>query len=193
MNARQRNNITRLPQPVRYLICQLLDDGATYDEIRDTPEVANAIAERNLALHSTTFIAYRQSAEYDEYKRAVRKYSDELERRRMAAYFVDSEQGSDAIATAASFELMKLVLEKLEDGEELSSKELASISSALAGYERNRIAAAREDAKRDYAAKEAEYQSKIAELSSKIAELSGGRSGLSEKTQEEIESKIGLL
>ena len=76
---------------------------------------------------------------------------------------------------------MKLVLEKLEDGEELSSKELASISSALAGYERNRIAAAREDAKRDYAAKEAEYQSKIAELSSKIAELSGGRSGLSEK------------
>ena len=40
MNARQRNNITRLPQPVRYLICQLLDDGATYDEIRDTPEVA---------------------------------------------------------------------------------------------------------------------------------------------------------
>ena len=63
---------------------------------------------------------------------------------------------------------MKLVLGKLEDGEELSSKELASISSALAGYERNRIAAAREDAKRDYAAKEAEYQAKIAELSATV-------------------------
>ncbi len=171
MTARPRNNICRLPQAVRFLICELLDDGATYDAIRNHPEVAKACTERNLALHSTTFIAYRESAEFDEYRRTVRRYGEDIERRRMAAFMISQEGGSDAIARAANFELLRLVLQKLEAGEELEAKELSSISSALAGYERNRIAAEKEDTKREYAAREAEYQAKILELNSKISEL----------------------
>lgn len=195
MTARQRNNISRLPQPVRYLICEMLDGGATYDDIRSAPEVAEACAERNLSLHSTTFIAYRESAEYDEYRRAVRRYSEDIERRRMAAYLVDSEGGADAIANAATFELLKLVMDKLESGGDLEAKELSSISGALASYQRNRISQGREDARREYAAKEAEYQAKIAELSAKVAELTGaGRTGgLSEDALREIEERAGLL
>lgn len=198
MTARPRNNITRLPQSVRYLICELLDNGATYDSVRNHPEVAAACAERDLTLHGSSFGAYRESAEFDEYRRAVRKYGEDIERRRMAAYLVDSEGGADAIANAATFELLRIVMEKLEGDGELGPKELSSISGALASYNRNRIAAEKEDAKREYAAKEAEYQTRIAELSARVTELTvsltgQNTKGISEETMRQVEEKIGLL
>lgn len=171
MTARQRNNITRLPQPVRFLICGLLDDGVTYEVIRSHPEVVKACAERKLALHNGSFGAYRASAEFDEYRKATRKYGEDIERRRMAAYLVGSEGGADAIANAATFELLRIVMNKVEAGGDLDPKELSSISGALAAYNRNRIVQDKEDSKREFAAKEAEYQAKIAELSAKITEL----------------------
>ncbi len=195
MAARQRNNISRLPQAVRLHICELLDDGATYDEIREDPEVAAELAKRGVALHSTTFLAYRESAEFDEYRRARRRFSEDIERRKMAAFFVDHEGGSDAVANAATFELLRIVFNKLENAEELEPKELASVSGALAAYQRNRISESKDDAKREFAQRESEYQAKIAELSARVAELAaGGKSaGLTPETLKAIEEKIGLL
>ena len=195
MSARPRNNIARLPQPVRAVIAELLDDGATYDDIRADIRVATACGERNLALHPSTFIAYRESAEYDEFRRARRRYGEDIERRRMAAMFVDQEHGADALARVANFELLRIVLGKLEAGDELEPKELSAISGALAAYERNRLSSAKDDAQRAAAAREAEYQSKIAELERRVEELSGTAksAGLTTDAIKQIEEQAGLL
>lgn len=197
--ARQRNNISRLPLSIRARIAELLDDGATYDEIRSDEVVSAALAEAGgLALHSSTFGAYRESAEYQEFCRARRRFGDEIERRRMAAYVVDSDKSADDLARIANYELLRIVLQKLEDGEALEPKELRSVSGALAAYERNRISEAKEDARREADERESQYRSRIADLESKIQELTaaandGKEKGISEETLKKIEEKIGLL
>lgn len=197
--ARQRNNITRLPLSARARISELLDDGATYDEIRNDEAVAQALeAGGGIQLHSTTFAAYRESAEYQEFCRSRRRFGDEIERRRMAAYVVGADRSADDLARIANYELLRIVLRKLEDGEALEPKELRSVSAALAAYERNRISEAREDARREADERESRYRSRIAELENRISELTaaaneGRQKGISEETLKEIEEKIGLL
>jgi len=198
--SRQRNNITRLPLSVRARISELLDDGATYDEVRADATVAEALsAAGELVLHSSTFAAYRESVEYKEFCQARRRFGDDIERRRMAAYVVSADKSADDLARIANYELLRIVLAKLEAGEELEAKELRSVSGALAAYERNRISEAKEDARREADEKESEYRSRIAELESRIAEMTAaaandsGEKGLSEETLKRIEEKIGLL
>ena len=197
--ARQRNNISRLPLSIRARIAELLDDGATYDEIREDEVVSAALAEAGgLALHSSTFGAYRESAEYQEFCRARRRFGDDIERRRMAAYVVGADKSADDLARIANYELLRIVLQKLEDGEALEPKELRSVSGALAAYERNRISEAKEDARREADEKESEYRSRIADLEGKIQELpaaanDGKEKGISEETLRMIEEKIGLM
>lgn len=196
--ARQRNNITRLPLAARARIAELLDDGATYDEIRDDSVVAEALERAGLALHSSTFGAYRESNEYKEFCRSRRRFGDDIERRKMAAYVVSADKSADDLARVANFELLRIVLGKLESGEDLEPGELRSVSGALAAFERNRIAELKEDARREADARESEYRSRIAELEQKIAELqaaatAGGEKGISEETLREIEEKMRLM
>lgn len=197
--ARQRNNISRLPLSIRARIAELLDDGATYDEIREDEVVSAALAEAGgLALHSSTFGAYRESAEYQEFCRARRRFGDDIERRRMAAYVVGADKSADDLARIANYELLRIVLQKLEDGEALEPKELRSVSGALAAYERNRISEAKEDARREADEKESEYRSRIADLEGKIQELTaaandGKEKGISKETLKKIEEQLGLM
>lgn len=197
--ARQRNNITRLPLAIRARIAELLDDGATYDEVREDALVEAALVEAGcLALHSSSFGAYRESEEYQEFCRTRRRFGDDIERRRMAAYVVGADKSADDLARIANYELLRIVLLKLENGEELEPKELRSVSGALAAYERNRISEAKEDARRDADEKESEYRSRIAELEARIGELTvsaseGREKGISEETLKKIEEKLGLL
>ena len=99
--ARPRNNITRLDLGTRTRICQLLADGEQYDDVRQDAEVAAACAAAGLQLHNKSFRAFMEGHEYAEYLRMRREFATELERRRLAAFFVESEGGSDAIAKAA--------------------------------------------------------------------------------------------
>ena len=195
--ARPRNNITKFPTEIRMRICELLEDGRTYDEIRDDAEIKAACEDRKLAIHNSTLGACRTSVEFDEYRKMRRNWGEKLKRRRMAADLVHAEGGSDNIAKVASFELLNIVLEKLQSGEPLESKELSSISTALAAFERNRISAAKDDSKAEYSRLEAGYQAEIAKLSAKIMELSGAKKdsskGLSDAALKEIEEKAGLL
>lgn len=196
--ARARNNITRLPLAVRARISELLDDGATYDDVRDDATVAEALAAAGLTLHSSTFAAYRESEEYKEFCLTRRRFGDDIERRRMAAYVVGADRSTDDLARIANYELLRIVLAKLEAGEELDPRELRSVSGALAAYERNRISEAREDARREADERESQYRSRIAELEVRIAEMTasandGRERGLSEETLQKIEEKIGLL
>ena len=183
----------RLPVEARMVICQLLDDGATYDEIRNEPEIAAACADRGgLAIHNTTFLAYAGSPEFDEYKKRRRQWQDELDRSRIARMIVDQEQGSESIARIADYELLKICLNKLQTGEELEGKELASISRVVAGYNRNLISAKKEDTKREFAEKETGYQAKIAELSATIQQLSAGPVIDSTAVQDNLDKVLGV-
>ncbi len=186
--ARQRNNITKLPSEIRLKIAEMLDDGATYDEIRADEAVSSACAARKLEIHNTTLLAYRESAEFDEYKKSRRKFAENIERRRMTALFVDSESGTDNLERVARFELMRRILEKLEadtgddpEAGELTVKELRTLQSALLSAENKKITA---------------YEAQIANLQAQLdAALAakGTSAGLSDEALKAIEEKAGLL
>lgn len=197
--ARPRNNITKFPTEIRMRICELIEDGCTYDEVRADAEVKAACDERGLAIFNSSIGAYRSSAEFDEYVKMRKNWGEKLSRRRMAAVLVNSESGSDNIAKVATFELLNLVLEKIQDlppGETLEAKELNALSTAIAAFERNRISAAKDDSKAEFNRRESEYQAEIAKLSAKIAEISGVKElnkGLSPEALKKIEDAAGLL
>ena len=166
--SRPRNNIMKLTAETRLRICELLDDGFEYNEIRTDEAVLTECEEKGLALHGTTFLAYREGVEFDEYRKRRREWSDSLQRNKIAATLVESGDGPDDIARLASYKLLQLCLDKLNDGEDLTDKEVRAISGAVAGYNRNRIAEDKEDAKRDFEAAKAEYQARIAELAAVV-------------------------
>ncbi|MDD5484075.1 MAG: hypothetical protein PHP98_10595 [Kiritimatiellae bacterium] len=181
----------------RLRICELLEEGiATYDEIRADEIVAAECAEKDLALHNRSFLAYREGVEFKEYCRRCREWSGNMQKNTIAAVLVEANAGSDNIARIAEYKLLQLCLEKLEGGEDLTDKEVRAISGAVAGYNRNRIAQEKEDGKRAAAEKEAEYQARIAELSATIEQLTGKaekQRGISDEALKTIEEKVGLL
>lgn len=169
--ARPRNNITKFPTEIRMRICELLEDGRTYDEIREDETVKAACADRKLAIHNSTLGAYRSSTEFDEYKKFRRNWSEKIVRNRMSAMLVNSESGSDNIAKIATFELLNIVLDKLQSGQALDDKEIKAMSSALASYERNRISADKDKSEKKLTDTEANYQTEITGLKETIAKL----------------------
>jgi len=177
-------------------ICELVENGCTYDEVRADAEVKAACDERGLAIFNSSLGAYLKSPEFDEYKQMRRNWGEKLDRRRMAAVLVNSESGSDNIARVANFELLNLVLEKLQSKNELDPNEMKAMSTALAAYERNRISAAKDDTKAEFNRRESEYQAEIAKLSATIAKLTGVKElnkGLSPEALQKIEEAAGLL
>lgn len=198
--SRPRNNIMKLSLETRLRICELLDNGAKYYEIRADELVAKECREKSLALHNSTFKAYGEGTEFDEYRKRRREWSDGMQRNKIAAALVESGDAPDDIARLANYKLLQICLTKLEDGESLTDKEVRAISGAVSGYERNRIAQDKEDAKRAFETEKAEYQAKIAELAATVerqaAQLSGKsekQRGISDEALKTIEEKVGLL
>jgi hypothetical protein len=193
--ARARNNITKLSWDSRLRICELLDDGVEYDDIRHDADIAAECAEKSLTIHNSTFLAYSNGPEYVEYRKRRRKWADDFTRRQMAARMIDDAEGSDSIAKAAEYELMRKCIQKLESGDELEPKELSSISNAVASYNRNRIAENKEDTRREADEKETIYRAEIAKLSATIEQLTGAKKsgGLSPEALQKIEEAASLL
>lgn len=190
--ARQRNNVARLPAEARLRVAELLLDGAEYDAIRADSEVAEACRANSIELHNSSLLAYQQSIEYHEYRKMRLRYQEELERRKLAALFVSNSGGADAVANVATFELLRIALEKLSAGSELDGRELSAISGALAAYQRNRINERREDSERAAARREAELLARINELETQLA-AQNGRRGLTRETLEEIEQQMEIM
>ena len=191
---RPRNNITRLSAETRQRLCELLDDGATYDEVRADELVSAELAAKDLALHNATFQAYAGGAEFDEFRRRRREWGDKFARRRMAAELVGAEKAADKLAAVADYLLMERCIETLEAGDELENKDLQALSAAVASYNRNRIAEGKEDGKRAAAAREAEYQAKIAELSAQLVAMSEKINGSidSSKVAADLDAALGV-
>ena len=199
---RQRNNISRLPLEARGRVCALLLDGATYDEVRRDPAVARACREAGVAIHNSTFGAYREGAEYREYVAANRRWGDDIERRRMAAHIVESAGCADDLARVGTYELMRRTAELLEAGEAVDAATMRAAAQALGAYERNRLAErsrldrlARdaEDASRQ--TRERELEDRIRELESRLAEATaapGGKASLTPDQIAEIRRALGV-
>ena len=168
--ARPRNNIMKLDAMTRVRVCELLDDGATYDEIREDEVIAAECAEKDLMLHNRSFLAYRSGSEFDEYRKRRREWADGMQRNKIAAMFVEAGEAPDDIARLANYKLLQICLDKLDGGEDLTDKELRAISGAVSGYNRNRITEEKEDGKRVAAEKEAAFQSEIAKLTALVTE-----------------------
>lgn len=167
--ARARNNIVKLSWDSRSVICEMLFAGEEYDAIRTDAAVSAECTDKGLTLHGTTFLAYSKGTEYVEYCTRRYAWDDKFVRRQVAARMIGSSDASGNIAKAAEYELMRICIEKLEKGDDLEPKELSSISNAVASYNRNRIAAEKEDGKREFSDRKAVYQSKIAELAAIVA------------------------
>jgi hypothetical protein len=166
--GRPRNNITKLAALTRLRICELLDDGAEYNDIRQDSVIAEECSEKGLTLHNRSFLAYRESEEFDEYRKRRREWQSPMRRNKIAAMFVESEDAPDDIARLANYKLLQICLDKLDSGEDLTEKEVRAISSAVSNYNRNRIAEEKEDGKRAAADREAVYQAEIAKLTATI-------------------------
>jgi hypothetical protein len=159
----------KLAPETRLRICELLDNGAEYDEVRKDDVVAAECVEKSLELHNTTFKAFLEGNEFDEYRKRRREWADDMQRNKIAAMFVESGDAPDDIARLANYKLLQVCLAKLNGGEDLTDKELRAISGAVTGYNRNRITEEKEDGKRAAAEKEAAYQAEIAKLTATVA------------------------
>lgn len=195
--ARPRNNIMRLPQPIRWRICELLEDGCTYDQVRADAEVAAACVERGLAIHGTTFLAFINGPGYAEYKKFTLERDANIEKCKMSAYLLEVNEASPDLARNAEYELLKICLDKLQSQDTLDAKELASISRVVAGYNRNLISQKKEDTKREFAEKEAEYLAKIAQMAAaleaqtqRLRDLAGDVDG--NAVADALNKKLGL-
>ena len=197
--ARQRNNISRLPAAVRARVSDLLDDGATYDEVRRDPEVAAELSRRRASLHDTSFQAWIQGQEHQGHVAARRRYAAEIERRRLAAHIVTEGGASDDAARVASYEILRQVLSRLESGEgEIDARELSALASSLGAYERARAAEAAEERRRQ----DQRLRSRIAELEARVRELTAEREAaekgdaapkaLTEEQAAEIRARLGI-
>ena len=168
--ARPRNNITKLPKSIRLHVCEMLEDGAEYDEVRTDPEVAAACRERGLELHNATFLAYRTGVEYAEFSRLNASYQGKKQTRQIAAAMVTGDGVIRDQVDLAAYLLTEKTLEMLEDDSaEFATKDLAALARSIkdAG---NQIWQRKEaDLKAAHAEKEAAYQAQIAELSALVA------------------------
>jgi transposase-like protein len=177
----------KLSAETRLRVCGLLDDGETYDAVRSDPDIDAECREKELTIHNSSFAAYRKSHEFDEYRRRRREWSEEFERRRMAAAIVRADGSIDDLADMASFELTRKALDGLAEGD-ISPGDLAALARTVktAGEK------AWEKEKSEMAARIAELSSKIIELNEKLTGQRG-TGGLSEEAVRRIEEAAGLL
>jgi DNA-binding ferritin-like protein (Dps family) len=189
---RPRNNIAKLSWDSRSIICELLFDGAEYDTIRNDADVAAECAEKGLTLHGTTFQAYREGAEYLEYARRRRQWDDDFKRRQVAAQMLDDCGSADHLAKVANYEILKNCVELLESGD-LETKDLKSLSGAVASFTRERLNAAKDEARREFEEQKAAYQAEIAKLSATIQQLTSSSKKVdSKQVAEKLDQALGV-
>lgn len=181
---RQRNNLVRLPWDVRERVCRLLDDGATYDDIR--AEIA-PLAPR-VKLHNSTLIAYGRGAEFTRWRDERRLWREKLERRRLAASAIQTEQGAESVAAELQTNLL-LALQDLQSGGQIADlADIASVTKALVPIYRAQLARREGERKSREAALQGEIDAINAAMDSAMAEC---RQQLAAKDAEIARLKAG--
>ncbi len=200
-----RSSFSFLPFEVRYRICCMLHDGATFAAIAAVPEIAKAYNSLGLKLTAPAVSRIKKSAEYREIvsRRSARQNAEYNDR--LTAAFCRENDSADTIAETAKVALLKALsdLSDLSDMSDPSDKisslrQIAQSVAALSNQTKdNRIA----DLQKRLAEKEeqlegaeAEWRAREAELLARIADLENNTAnGMSAETLERVEEKIKLL
>ena len=210
-----RSSFSFLPFEVRYRICCMLHDGATFAAIAAVPEIAKAYKALGLKLTAPAVSRIKKSAEYREIvsRRSARQNAEYNDR--LTAAFCRENDSADTIAETAKVALLKALSDlsnllatakRSEDGSDMSDpsdkisslRHIAQSVAALSNQSKdNRIA----DLQKRLAEKEdqlegveAEWRAREAELLARIADLENNTAnGMSAETLERVEEKIKLL
>ena len=198
-----RSSFSFLPFEVRYRICCMLHDGATFAAIVAVPEIANAYKALGLKLTAPAVSRIKKSAEYREIvsRRSARQNAEYNDR--LTAAFCRENDSADTIAETAKVTLLKALsdLSDLSDMSDPSDKisslrHIAQSVAALSNQTKdNRIA----DLQKRLAEKETQFEAAEAEWRAREAELLAlleskeKSAGLTSDTLAEVEEKIRLL
>lgn len=208
-----RSSFSFLPFEVRYRICCLLHDGATFAAIAAVPEIAKAYKALGLKLTAPAVSRIKKSAEYREIvsRRSARQNAEYNDR--LTAAFCKENDSADTIAETAKVALLKALSDlsnllatakRSEDGSDMSDpsdkisslRHIAQSVAALSNQTKdNRIAELQKrlaEKETQLEAAEAEWRAREAEL---LAQIAGQEkeTGLSSDTLAEVEEKIKLL
>lgn len=208
MEAKPRNNYSRLPWEIRSRILGMLHDGAEYDDIRADAEIAAELRKRNLSLHNTTFLAIRRSDEYKSYVERATEDSAAKKAEAITRAVLENNDALGSVTDLARYELAKLIREEVKatSGDEDSVKRIRSLATSLAAVSNpakelewrkklDRANAEIAELKNELAQQAAEYELKLSEASRRIAELEGGsaKAGMSQETLDRVEEQIRMM
>ena len=171
-----RSSFSFLPFDVRYRICYMLHDGATFAAIAAVPEIAKAYKALGLKLTAPAVSRIKKSAEYREIvsRRSARQNAEYNDR--LTAAFCRENDSADTIAETAKVALLKALsdLSDLSDMSDPSDKisslrQIAQSVAALSNQTKdNRIA----DLQKRLAEKEEQLEGVEAEWRAREAECS---------------------
>jgi len=172
--AQQRNNIAKLPPPLRDLVSRLLYEGAlTQDEIEASvrAEAIRLGQDRfaDVRLHGTSFKAWRDSKDYGEYVTFARGWSDKVRAKRWAASALNEGRGPQSMADLAEMEILEQ-LHALAQDSELCGKDVATVARAITSLQRTQLARAESDRDHRIQAIETEHAQALAALQAELAE-----------------------
>ena len=208
MEAKPRNNYSRLTWETRSRILGMLHNGAEYDDIRNDVAVAAELKAKNLKLHGTTFQAIRRSAEYRDYVARATEDSAAKKAEQITRAVLENSDALGSVTEIARYELARLIREEVKatSCDEDSVKRIRSLASSLSAIANpakelewrrklDKAGAEIDELKNELAQQAAEYELKLSEASRRIAELEGGsaKAGMSQETLDRVEEQIRMM
>ena len=170
---KENDPFTRLPFDIRRLVMRLLHDGAQLSEIKQHPDVAAALAARNLRLTAGGLQRVRASEEYRHYSECREETARRIDADRWAAAALRECAGISSVADMAQMAVLEQLREiaargSTDPGELLKittavSRIKAADGSRMAEELRNRLAAAEQRA--------AEFERLLAERDGELEKL----------------------
>ena len=175
---RPRNKIASLPLELRLEVMQMLDDGETYEAIREelrehevTPEAMPG---------DSAFLAYRQGEEYTGHKNELLSWKQRAEEKKIIAQALEVGGGVEGLVNIALYEATEKLLDALKS-DAYDEANIAKIANALKGIKAVAISEADIKHKR-------ETEQKAAELKTSLASKSADPAA----TQREIDRILGV-
>ena len=177
---RPRNKIAALTLELRLEVMQMLDDGETYEAIREE------LAERGVSAETmpgdSAFLAYRNGEEYLSHMKELFSWKQKAERRQKAAKALELGGGSAGLLELGLYEAAERILEEIERGD-VDSKDLARLMYALRAA---KITKLDESKGKD--------STEVAELKAQLEKaMVSSKGGVSPAALAKIEEQAGLL
>jgi|GEM_PF-6586778 len=181
--GRQKNNVSRLRWELRERICELLFDGATYEDMR------RALAEdTELTLHNSSIQAYMRSDEFRRYREYRQQFDSDARERRAIWSAISAGEGMSSGLEAAEYLSVRNLIEQLQ-GDDLEVKDTAKLASAVARFRGNEVKELKAEHKRRVQALEERHAAELKEMKAEIEALTARL----QKARDSLSAKAGAV